>query len=423
MPLSAKRGRRQFRGSQKTCLNTCLLTLSEERPTVMMRKLNYSPLAGLFSCVLVFLLLTSSCKQAPAGKKHTSAKTGSAEIKYAKGFTIDYYDSYKLISIYSGIGTQRDTAQYVLLPAGAKAPEGYQKAQLIQIPVKKLVAMASTHVAQADFAGVANEIVGLGSFKYITSPVVRKNIAAGKVKDVGVDGTMNDEVLISMRPGLVIVMGNPDARLSKYETLSAAGVPVMLNSEWLETTPLGRAEWVKVMAALTNTEKLVNAKFDVIEKEYKKLAAIGRSAKTKPSIISGMPFKGTWNVPDGDSYMAEFFRDAGVSYKWINVKGKGSLPLNFETVAPEALKADFWLNPGYVDSKQDIQALDGRYADFKPFKSGNIFNFNKRVNDLGSNDYWESGAVNPQLILGDLIKILHPELLPDHQLVYYKQLN
>jgi iron complex transport system substrate-binding protein len=388
----------------------------------MMRKINY-PLTGMYSCLLAFLLLSSSCRQSPASKIQHSEKTGSAKIKYAKGFSIDYYEGYKLVSVYSGFGPAADTAQYVLLAKGAKAPGGYKKAQLITVPVQNLVAMSSTHVAQADFAGVSGDIIGLGSFKYITSPVVRKNMAAGKVKDVGVDGTMNDEMLISMRPGLVIVMGNPDAKFTKYETLSNAGVPVMLNSEWLETTPLGRAEWVKVMAALSNKEEYVNRKFAAIEKEYQRLAQIGRHAKNKPSLISGMPFKGVWSVPDGDSYMAEFYRDAGTNYKWSTVSGKGSLALNFETVAPEALKADFWLNVGYVDSKKDIQATDTRYADFKPFKNGNIFNYNKRVNDLGSNDYWESGTVSPQLILADLIKILHPELLPEHQLVYYKQLK
>jgi iron complex transport system substrate-binding protein len=388
----------------------------------MMRKINYPPLAGIHSCLLVFLLLGSSCRQAPASKPHHSEKTGSAELKYAKGFSIDYYDGYKLVSVYSGFGATADTAQYILLAKGAKAPEGYKKAQLITVPVQNLVLMASTHVAQADFAGVSEAITGLGSFKYITSAVVRKNIAAGKVKDVGIDGTMNDELLISMKPGLVIVMGNPDAKFSKYETLTNAGLPVMLNSEWLETTPLGRAEWVKLMAALTNKETLVNTKFDAVEKEYQRLAKIGHTAKNKPSLISGMPFKGVWNVPDGDSYMAEFYKDAGTSYKWRNIRGKGSLALNFETVAPEALKADFWLNVGYVDSKKDIQATDARYADFKPFKTGKIYNNNKRVNDLGSNDYWESGSVSPHLILADLIKILHPELLPGHQLFYYKQL-
>ncbi|WP_442587920.1 ABC transporter substrate-binding protein [Pedobacter sp. AW31-3R] len=384
---------------------------------------NLSSLTGLFSCFLMFTMLAASCRQAGSVKKDIPVKTGSADIRYAKGFNIDYYEGYKLVSIYSFAGKKKDTVQYVLLEKGAKAPEGFKKGQLIYIPLQSMVAMSSMHVALADFAGVADRITGLGSLQYVSSPTVRKNIKAGKVKEVGLDGTMNDEVLISMKPGLVMVMGSPDAKYSKYETLSGAGVPVMLNSEWLETSPLARAEWVKLMAALVNREKQVTEKFNAVEKEYQRLAEIGRNAKVKPSVISGMPYKGIWHVPDGDSYMVSFFKDAGTTYKWSDVHGEGSLALNFETVAPEALKADFWVNIGYVDSKKDIRATDVRYADFKPFKNGNLFNNNKKVNDLGSNDYWESGAVNPQLVLADLIKVLHPELLPGHQLVYYKQLN
>lgn len=397
--------------------------LSEERLTVMTKNNKYPSLAGAFSCLALFIVLATSCRQQTSTTHQTIAKTGSANIKYAKGFAIDYYDTYKLLSIFSGTGKQRDTMQYVLLAKGVKAPEGYQKAQLIEIPVKNLVAMSSMHVALADFAGASDIITGLGSLQYVSSVAVRKNIAVGRVKEIGIDGTMNDEKLITMKPGLVMVMGSPEAKFSKYQTLTGAGIPVMLNAEWLETTPLGRAEWVKLMAALVNKEEMVNAKFEVIEKEYQRLAAIGSKAKNKPSVISGMPYKGIWNMPDGDSYMVQFFKDAGTTYKWGNVHGQSSLPLTFETVAPEALKADFWLNPGFVNSKKDIQAIDTRYADFKPFKNNRIFNNNKRTNELGSNDYWESGAVNPQLVLADMISILHPDLLPGHQLVYYQKLN
>jgi iron complex transport system substrate-binding protein len=136
-----------------------------------------------------------------------------------------------------------------------------------------------------------------------------------------------------------------------------------------------------------------------------------------------MPFKGSWFVPAGESYMAQFLRDAGANYKWSDSKGTGSLALNFETVAPEALTADYWLNVGYVDTKADIAAKDQRFTSFNPFKTDRVYNNNKQVNDIGSNDYWESGAVKPQLVLADMIRILHPELLPDHSLMYYKQLK
>src|SRR5690606_10689351 len=157
------------------------------------------------------------------------------------------------------------------------------------------------------------------------------------------------------------------------QTLTDAGIPLLLNAEWLETTPLGRAEWVKLVAALTNKEAIVNEKFRQIEERYLSLTALTKTVSNKPSVIIGMPFKGTWFVPDGDSYMTRFLSDAGCSYKWSDITGKGSLALNFETVAPEALKADFWLNVGYVHSKEEILSKDVRYAHFRPFKNENIF--------------------------------------------------
>ena len=377
----------------------------------------------IFSCFLVLLVCCTSCRQGSLSKTHHTAKTGSEAVLYAKGFNIDNYEGYKILRIYSGVGAAMDTTQYVLLQKGVKAPEGFNKAQQIEVPVTRMVTTASSHIAMAEFAGVIDAIVGLGSFKYVNSLALRKNIADGKVQEIGIDGTMNEEVLITMKPELLIVMGNQELNFKRYATLTNAGIPVLVNSEWLERSPLGRAEWVKVMAALTNTEPLVQSKFDTLEREYKQLVAIGKKAKTKPLTITALPYKGIWNVPDGDSYAAKLYKDAGVRYKWLDYRGTGSLSLSFETVAPEALKADFWLDFGYVDSKKEIKAIDPRYADFKPFKNGNLYNNNNRVNDLGSNDYWESGVVKPQLILADLIKIFHPELLPDHQLVYYKQLK
>ena len=142
-------------------------------------------------------------------------------------------------------------------------------------------------------------------------------------------------------------------------------------------------------------------------------------------MITGMNSRDAWFVPNGNSYVCRFLKDAGASYYWEKTKATGSLPLNFETVYPVALDADFWLNVSIsnVKSRQELQAKDSRYADFKAFKTGKVYGYHLRANDQGANDYWESGAVNPQDVLADLIKILHPELLPDHELIYYKQLK
>jgi iron complex transport system substrate-binding protein len=279
------------------------------------------------------------------------------------------------------------------------------------------------HVALADFAGVADRIVGLGNLKYVNSLVVREGIRTGRVKQVGIDANINNELVISLHPGVLIAMSNPDAAFGQFKTLIDAGIPVLPDAEWLETSPLGRAEWAKLIGALVDREDSVAKKFDSVETAYKALAAIGSSAKTKPSVIIGMPFKGVWYVPAGESYMAQFLHDAGADYHWADTKGIGSLPLNVETVIPVALQADYWVNIGYVNSRSDISGKDSRFAAFKAFTTDALYNNNRRVNDLGSNDYWESGAVNPQLILADLIRILHPDVLPKDSLYYYKQLK
>jgi iron complex transport system substrate-binding protein len=387
-----------------------------------------SSLLSFLLLVFIAVLLVSSCGQrtpdkdaGASGEKDTSS--AKAVIRYAHGFRIDYYDHYKEVKILNRSGDRMDTLDYLLVREGNPVPPGHPGAQVITIPVRSLVVMSSMHIAQTDFVGIADRITGLGNGQYVNSLLVREGLRTGKVKQVGMDANINNELVITMHPGVLMAMSNPDAAFGQYKALIDAGVPVLPDAEWLETTPLGRAEWVKLVGALVNREDFVNKKFDSVEEAYRKLAATGSGAVVKPSVIIAMPYKGTWYVPAGESYMAQFLRDAGASYHWSDSKGTGSLALNFEAVAPEALTADYWLNVGYINSRNDIAAKDPRYATFHAFRTDAIYNYNNRVNDLGANDYWESGAVNPQLVLADLIHILHPGLLPDDSLVYYKQVK
>jgi iron complex transport system substrate-binding protein len=393
-----------------------------------------------FSCsspawtlLLFFFLIRINAQPAVAQQRNSAARpttinkriTNQVTVRHARGFTIQYVGNYKLVSIISPFEKKVDTVRYVLVQRGTPAPKGYSASQIIQIPLRRMVLMSSMHVGLAGFLGAEEQIIGLGNLKYVSSPKVIQRIDAGKIQEVGHDQTLNEEQLVALQPDLLMATGSPTAQLNRYQTLRNAGVPVLINSEWVERTPLGRAEWVKLMAALLNKEALVNQKFEQVEREYNRLTALSRSVTSKPTLISGMNAKDAWFVPDGDSYVTRFFLDAGGTYPWVNRRTTGSLPLNFEAVYPIALKADYWLNIGLngVNSKKDILAKDIRYADFNPFKSGQLYSYGKRMNSRGANDYWESGAVHPHRVLADLIKILHPELLPKHQLIYYKQLN
>ena len=361
---------------------------------------------------------------APKPMAAPAATRGRTTVDFAKGFTISYVPGGKIITILSPFEQKTTATRYLLVPRGAARPAGYADAIVLETPVRTLVGLSSMHVALADFLGADDVLVGLGSFKYASAPQVRQRIAAGKIIEAGQGKELNNEQLIARHPDLVMATGWPGEGLTRYQTLQAAGVPVMINSEWVESTPLGRAEWVKVLAALLNKEDVVNQKFGQVVRDYQRLAALGRRAARKPSVVVGLPFKDVWHVPDTDSYMAQFLRDAGATYQWDKTKSpQGSLALSFEAVAPVVLTADYWLQTGTATTKAEIAAQDTRYAAFDPFKTGRLYNNNRRTNAQGSNDYWESGAVRPDLVLADLIKILHPELLPTWQLFYYQQVK
>ena len=362
----------------------------------------------------------------PAAQPAAAARTftGRTSVRYAKGFTIEYSGNYKVVTILAPFGQKTAATRYLLVPRGAARPAGYAGARVIETPIRSLVGLSSLHVALADFLGAADVLAGVGDFKYVSAPRVRQRIAAGQLYEVGQSGALNNELLIARRPDLVMASGWPGEGLSHFQVLAAAGVPVMINSEWVETTPLARVEWVKVLAALLNKEDLVNQKFGQVARDYQRLAALAQRAPKRPSVVLGLPFKDVWYVPAADNYMAQFLRDAGSAYPWGRTQApSGSLALSFEAVAPVALAADYWLQTGTIDTKAALLAVDGRYAAFGPLKTDRVFNDTRRTNAQGSNDYWESGAVRPDLVLADLIKIFHPEPLPTWPLYYYQPLK
>lgn len=391
--------------------------------------INFSSPSRSIFYLFIAVLLNISCQRdiyqgsAASHGTGTELPVGKADIKYARGFGIVYYKNFKLVNVYNYAGGKFDTTQFVLIKRGGPMPDGFPNAQVVETPIRSIIGMSSMHVALIDFAEADAILTGLGNLKYVSSLKIRNDIKAGKIKEVGQESTLNNEMVLTMHPDLIMAVGNANAKVNRFKILTDAGIPVVQNSEFLESTPLARAEWVKLLAVFLNKEELVNKKFAAIDAEYNRLVQLAKKVQDKPHVITTMPVKGTWYVPEGNSYLTHFLQDAGGTSKWADVKGIGTLPLSFEVVAPEALKADFWLNIGYVNSKEEMTARDSRFADFKPFKDDKVYNYNNRVNDAGANDYWESGAVNPQIVLSDLIKILHPELLPKHKLVYYKQLK
>jgi len=368
-------------------------------------------------------ILLACCTSNPKGTSQSKMEIADT-IKYAKGFKISRIGNIKILRVFNPWeGAKGIEYKYVLCPKGDKIPDTLRNANIIYTPVKRIVCLSTTHIALLSFLDKRNTLIGAASPKYISDSVVCQMYKEKKVLDVGFDQALNYEILVSLKPDVVLAYGIQGETATQYKKLEELGIKVVLNGEYLESSPLGKLEWVKFLAAFYDVSADASVKFNKIEQEYIHLAGMCDSLKHRPKIMCGLPWKGAWYVPGGKSYIAEMIKDAGGDYLWNDLSLRESVPLNFEKVIERASNADIWVNTGTSNSLSDILNEDSRLKKVKPFKESRVFNNNALTGKTGGNDFWESGITRPQIILRDLIKIFHPELLPDYSLVYYKKLN
>ncbi len=350
------------------------------------------------------------------------APSEKVQVNFASGFRVSYHKGYKRLDILNPFQDQTDTLHYVLIPRGASQPQLDLEAQFIETPVRSMIATSTTHLALTDMLNANSIVKGVTRPDYVYNKEIRRGLEQGRIEEF-TGGEFNKEQALALSPDLIMVSGGNASQFDNFRVLLDSGINVVVNSEWLEQTPLGKAEWVKMMGVLLNKEEMSNRRFDEIKERYQQLKKKVKDVSEKPLVINNMPYKGAWFVSGGNSFTAQFLKDAGANYPWFDNPSTGGLRLDFETVYEVGLRADIWLNPGNAQSKQEILATDSRFRDFKSFETGEIYNNNRRMSETGGNDFWESGVMRPEIILADLIKIMHPSLIPDHQLYYYQKLE
>lgn len=371
----------------------------------------------------LFLILWAGCTS-----KHSDSVTAltstSDSIRYAKGFSINRIGNIRIVRVFNPWeGANGVEYKYILVPKGSVVPDSLKKFPVIETPIKRIVCLSTTHIALLSFLDQRNTLVGAASPGYISDSIVRTMVSQKKVMDVGFDQALNYEVIVALKPDIILAYGIQGETATQYKRLENLGIKVVLDGDYLEETPLAKLEWVKFLAAFYDLSDSATARFNTIEQEYKRLISICVTVKNKPKVLCGLPWKGAWYVPGGESYLAKMITDAGGDYLWNDIKQRESIPLNFEKVIERASIADIWINTGTSNSLEDILKEDKRLQSVKPFRNAQIFNNNALTCPTGGNDFWESGIVKPHIILKDLIKIFHPELLPEHSLVYYKKLH
>lgn len=344
------------------------------------------------------------------------------KITHATGLAVEYHKHYKVVTIKNPWQNAKTQFQYVLVQCGTPTPQGYNQAQVITVPINSIVSLSTTHLPHLAKLGVVDKLIGISNIKQVNTPDVVERIKTGRITQLGNNSNVDIEKLLELNPDLVTTFGTGNSQTDSYSKLTEAGLKVGINAEYMEDTPLGRSEWLKFTALFFNQEAKAEEIFHEIAKKYTQIAKKAQAVNNRPTVFVGFNFKGTWFMPAGKSYVAKYLADAGGNYLWSDDKSNGSLPLSFEVVLERAANADYWLNFSQSwQSLKDLIGEDSRYADFQAVKTGNLYNNNARVNGNGGNDYWEGGISNPDIVLSDLIKIIHPEILPNHQLFYYRK--
>jgi iron complex transport system substrate-binding protein len=369
--------------------------------------------------LLSFLLFfgTISCQKE---KKKTPLLT-TQKLKYAKGFSIEKFKGYKKITIHNPYKNSEKKYEYLLVPKTREVPIHKPTTQIIRTPVEKIVVTSTSHIPLLELLDEETSLVGFPNTDFISSVKTRKLVTQNKVKELGKSEQINTEVLLDLQPELVMSFA-VDKPNKSFINIQKLGVPILLNGDWLEETPLARAEWLLLFGAIFEKEEKADSIFNHIEFSYNEAKQIAQKATSKPTLLSGSIFQDVWYLPAGESFIATYFKDAQTNYLWNETKGTGSLSLSFENVLDKGGNADFWIGCSLIQTKEQLLQGNPHYEQFKPYDNNTIYTFANNKGEKGGLFYFELGPIRPDLLLKDIIKITHPELLPDYKLFFFEKL-
>jgi iron complex transport system substrate-binding protein len=369
-----------------------------------------------FSLFLFSFILFWGCAHKPSTPKEKASLND-----YAHGFKVEVNPSYTKLTVMSPWEKAGNVSyDYYLVQEGVKIDS---LKETITVPVKRAICLSTTHLGFVSALGEMDKICGISGAKYVSDSLLKERINIGEVPDVGYDQSLNYEIVVNLKPDVVFAYGVGSEVVGFVNRLKDLGIPVVLNAEYLEQSPLGKAEWIKFLAPFFGKSEMGDSIFEAVEKNYLHHKKHVECCVHRPVVMTGIPYKDQWWVPGGKAYLAAMINDAGADYLWKDNTSDESFVVSPEQMIVEAEKAEFWLHTGFVTSLDGIIGFDSRYANFRPFKEKKLYNNDLRISADGGNDFWESGVMRPDLILDDLISIFHPEIDSLHRLYYYRKLE
>ncbi len=372
----------------------------------------------LSAYIVTWVLLLSACG---GGSKTSSlqAEGDTVRMKYSSLLQIVKHADYTVVTIRNPWDTLKVLHTYLLADREKPLPEHLPEGTIVRTPLQKSVIYSSVHCSLWSELDELKGIGGVCGLEYIKLPQIQEGCRNGSIVNVGNSMNPDIERIIDLRPDAILL--SPFENSGGYGRVGKLNIPIIECADYMETSALGRAEWMRLYGLLLGKEAQADSLFAGIEKEYLTLTQQVKSQNLKrPTVISEMKNSSAWYIPGGNSTMGRLFQDAGADYVFAYLSNNGSVPLAFETVFDRGGNADIWLikyNQPQDKTYSELERDYAPYARFKAFQDRKVYGCN--TNHV---PFYEESPFHPELLLKDLIKIFHPELLPDYDLKYFSNL-
>lgn len=386
---------------------------------VSQRCLKNRPLLNYFSLLFLSAFLTSCSFQ----QKEAGSGIKSSGTKYAKGFTLERKTHYKKLVILNPWDNYKPYATYFIFKDSLKPELEESELSFYFYETPKSIALhTAAQAATLSILDLDKYIKGITDPRFFYEQKYADKLDSGLLIQTSNQVQLNQERILLLHPEIVITSGWNTIN-SDYQMLIKTGIPPLFMIEWMETNPLGRAEWIKVLGFLFDKEKEADSIFQMVEKNYLAIKNQTKRQKVRPQILHGEEYNGVWYVAGGQSYIAQIYKDAGADYLWKDNDKTGSLPIDFEMVLKRGASADFWFTT-FSQNTIDIEHIkQEKYSILKSVKEQKIYSNSKRIRKMGGNDFWETGSFRPDIILQDIVQIIHPENKKKDSLFFYKRLS
>ncbi|MEO7977440.1 ABC transporter substrate-binding protein [Flavobacterium sp.] len=367
-----------------------------------------------------FFILTG-CKKNET-EAVTEIKIAKNYIEYASGLSIVKHEGYSVVTVSNPWPNANKNFTYILTEKDAKVPDSLHEYTVIKVPLESVVVTSTTNIPFLEMLDVENKLTGFPHTDYISSEKTRALIDKGSVKNVGQNEKLNIEQLIELSPDLIVTFG-VDNNNPMLDNLKKSGLNVLIQADWMEQSPLGKAEWVKLYGALFGKEEKAKELFDKIVTSYNQAKKLVAEKPAISTVLYGSMYEDVWYVAKGNSWVAQFMKDAQANYLWASLEGSGSQGLSFEKILDKAKSAHFWIATGSVKSLNEFAKMNPHYSEFDAFKNKTIYTFEGKLGATGGTIYYETSPSRPDLVLKDYIKIFHPDLLPSYEFTFASKLN